>query len=137
MSMALNRIDVAVLFVADLERAMAFYRDTLELPLTFSDASSAYFEMEGASLLLLTITGAQDLLSADAVAPQHPPSASSQLVAFVEDVDAVYAGLLAKGVEFIRPPTDRAWGMRTAHFRDPEGNIWEIARPLGDQVPQE
>jgi lactoylglutathione lyase len=132
MPLALNRIDVAVLLVADLERAMVFYQNTLELPLTFSDASSAYFQLEGASLLLLTVPGAQDLLSSDAVAPQHPPQAVSQLVSFVEDVDAVYADLSAKGVQFVRPPTDRAWGMRTAHFRDPEGNIWEIARPLSE-----
>jgi catechol 2,3-dioxygenase-like lactoylglutathione lyase family enzyme len=129
--MALKRIDVAVLFVADLERSKVFYQGTLGLPLTFKDPASAFFQMEGASLLLLTISGAQDLLSAEAVATQQPPKASSQLVAFVEDVDRAYADLVAKGVEFVREPVDRAWGMRTAHFRDPDGNIWEIARQIG------
>lgn len=131
MTMSLKRIDVAVLFVADLNRSKAFYLDTLGLPLTFDDPNSAYFDMEGTSLLLLTIDGAQDLLSTESVAAQHPPKVSSQLVAFVEDVDTAYAALVAKGVEFVREPMDRAWGMRTAHFRDPDGNIWEIARPIG------
>ena len=131
MPVTLKKIDLAVLFVANLERSKAFYANTLGFGLTFEDPSSAYFEMEGASLLLLTIAGAQDLLSGEAVAAQHPAKVSSQLVAFVEDVDAVHADLVAKGVEFVREPVDRAWGMRTAHFRDPDGNIWEIARPIG------
>jgi uncharacterized glyoxalase superfamily protein PhnB len=48
----------------------------------------------------------------------------------VEDVDALYADLASKGVEFVREPVDREWGLRTAHFKDPDGNIWELARPL-------
>jgi catechol 2,3-dioxygenase-like lactoylglutathione lyase family enzyme len=133
MAVTVKRIDLVVLFVADLERARAFYQDTLGLALKFEDKDSAYFELEGASLLLLTIAGAQDLLSNEVVAAQHPTVASSHLVAFVEDVDAVYCDLVAKGVEFVREPVDRAWGMRTAHFRDPDGNIWEIAQSLSDE----
>jgi catechol 2,3-dioxygenase-like lactoylglutathione lyase family enzyme len=133
MAVTLKRIDLVVLFVADLERAKAFYRDTLGLALKFEDPDSAFFEMESSEVLLLTIAGAQDLLSSEDVATQHPTKASSQLVAFVEDVDAVHADLVAKGVEFVREPVDRAWGMRTAHFRDPDGNIWEIARSLSEE----
>lgn len=133
MTVTLKHINLAVLFVSDLGRARTFYQDTLGFALTFEDSSSAYFELEGASLLLLTIAGAQDLLSGDVVAAQHATKVSSQLVAFVEDVDAVYAELVAKGVEFVRTPVDRAWGMRTAHFRDPEGNIWEIAQSLSEE----
>jgi len=53
------------------------------------------------------------------VGTQHPPTASSQLVAFVEDVDAVYADLVSKEVALVREPVNRAWGMRTAHYHDP------------------
>lgn len=130
MSMTVKRIDVVVLFVTDLKRARTFYQDTLGLVMTFEDQHSAYFELKGASLLLLSIAGAQDLLSREAVPVQRPADARSQHVAFVEDVDAVYEELVAKGVEFIREPIDREWGMRTAHFKDPDGNIWEIAHQL-------
>jgi catechol 2,3-dioxygenase-like lactoylglutathione lyase family enzyme len=130
MSVGLKRIDVVVLFVADLERSKAFYRDTVSLPMAQEDENSAFFGLEGAQLLLLSIGGAQDLLSSDAVATERSAGASSQLVAFVDDVDAVYADLVAKGVEFIREPIDRWWGMRTAHFRDPDGNIWEVSQQL-------
>lgn len=130
MTVALTRINVVVLFVADLGRATGFYRDTLGLTLTFEDGESAFFELEGASLLLLSISGARELLSAEAVGEQPPTGARSQLAVFVEDVDEMYTDLSARGVEFIREPIDRAWGLRTAHFKDPEGNIWELAQSL-------
>jgi catechol 2,3-dioxygenase-like lactoylglutathione lyase family enzyme len=42
-----------------------------------------------------------------------------------------YADLKAKGITFITEPQDRAhWGIRTAHFRDPDGNLLEIYNPL-------
>ena len=48
------------------------------------------------------------------------------LAAGVEDVDAAYQMLSAKGVRFLRPPTDQPWRLRTAYFADPEGTLWEI-----------
>ena len=48
-------------------------------------------------------------------------------------MDATYAALKAKGVTFLRPPTDQPWGLRTAHFADPEGNPWEIHQSVGSK----
>lgn len=39
----------------------------------------------------------------------------------VPDVDAAYALLVSRAVEFIEPPTDTLWGHRTATFLDPAG----------------
>jgi uncharacterized glyoxalase superfamily protein PhnB len=130
MSVTLKRIDVAVLFVADVERAKTFYRDTFGLSPEQEDEDGAFLKLEGTSLMLLSTSGAQDLLTDDAVAAQPSGGASSQLVAFVEDVDAMYRELVAQGVEFIREPIDRDWGLRTAHFKDPDGHVWELAQPL-------
>lgn len=52
------------------------------------------------------------------------------LAAGVDDVVATYEALKARGVTFLRPPTDQAWGLRTAHFTYPEGNFWEINQPI-------
>lgn len=52
------------------------------------------------------------------------------LAASVEDVDAAYEELKAKGATFVRPPTDQRWGLRTAHFVDTEGNPWEINQSI-------
>jgi lactoylglutathione lyase len=53
------------------------------------------------------------------------------LILAVDDVDAAYQELTAKGIAFGTQPMDRPlWGIRTAHFRDPDGNLIEINNPL-------
>lgn len=130
MGMTLNRVDVIVLFVADVDRARTFYRATFGLEPQTEDEVSAFYKLDTISIALLGPAAAHDLLSADAVAVDPSAGTHSQLVAFVTDVDATYADLVAQGVEFVREPTDRAWGLRTAHFTDPDGHIWEIAQPV-------
>jgi predicted enzyme related to lactoylglutathione lyase len=39
----------------------------------------------------------------------------------VRDVDALGHELGAAGVEIIEPPTDKPWGLREMHIRDPDG----------------
>ncbi|MEU6864954.1 VOC family protein [Streptomyces sp. NPDC046876] len=53
----------------------------------------------------------------------------TMLVSRVPDVDAAYAACLAHGATPAGPPADRPeWGptLRSAHVRDPEGNLWEL-----------
>jgi uncharacterized glyoxalase superfamily protein PhnB len=45
-------------------------------------------------------------------------------------VDAVCVELDRKGVALLNGPMDRPWGVRTASFTDPAGNVWEIAQPV-------
>lgn len=40
----------------------------------------------------------------------------------VDDVDALYGELLAKGLSIAMPPTDQTWGNREMYVRDPDGN---------------
>jgi catechol 2,3-dioxygenase-like lactoylglutathione lyase family enzyme len=126
----LKEIKVVVLFVADLKRSKTFYRDVLGIPVKFEDEESVALDFDPMMLMLLTISGARSLLTDEAVAFRRLQGATSQLVAFVDDVDAMYLDLMAQGVELVREPIDREWGLRTAHFKDPDGNIWEIAQAL-------
>ena len=126
----IERIDATVLFVRDLARCTAFYRDTLNLPYKGSDADSSTFLLQDRYLLLLTASGAADLLGADPHEIKLDGTPRMLLAAGVEDVNAVYEELAAKGVRFLRIPTDQPWGLRTAHFADPEGNLWEINQSL-------
>ncbi|MEV0413988.1 VOC family protein [Streptomyces sp. NPDC050448] len=57
------------------------------------------------------------------------PDERTMLVSRVPDVDAAYAACLARGTTPAGPPADRPeWGptLRSAHVRDPEGNLWEL-----------
>jgi catechol 2,3-dioxygenase-like lactoylglutathione lyase family enzyme len=44
------------------------------------------------------------------------------VVLLVEDVDALHAELMAKGVAISLPPTDQSWGNREMYVNDPDGN---------------
>ena len=122
----IHRIDATVLFVRDLTRCTTFYRDTLGLRVQNSDPNSVAFLLEDRFLLLLEISAAADLISSEASALLIEGGPRMLLAAGVEDVDSAYAALSARGVTFLRPPTNQPWGLRTAHFTDPEGNLWEI-----------
>jgi len=122
---------MTVLFVADYERARAFYRDVMGLEYVHGeDDVDAYFKIGADGLMLISESTAEDLLSPADVARGAAVGARSVLVTGVDDVDAAYAELLAKGAESVRAPEDRHWGLRTAHFKDPDGNVWEIHQPI-------
>ena len=129
----IHRIDATVVFVRDLAKCTTFYRDTLGLPVANSDANSVAFRLENQYLLLLAVSAAADLILSEVTALSIQGGPRVLLAAGVEDVDAAYQELLAKGVTFLRPPTNQSWGLRTAHFADPEGNLWEINQSIESQ----
>lgn len=134
----INKILAIVLFVRDLASCTAFYRDTFSLEYQGSDADSASFALpDGGNLILLSPAGAADLLGPQADTLQQAAGPRGLLAASVADVDATYADLKAKGVTFVRPPTDQSWGLRTAHFADPEGNLWEINQAIPSQPAEQ
>ena len=128
--MMIRKIDAAVLFVQDRAKCMMFYRDTLGLQVTFSDSNSVAFRLEDQDFVLLDISAAAQMISEEALSLHKEAGHRVLLCAGVEDVDAVYKALTAKGVAFIKPPISQPWGRRTAYFADPEGNLWEIWHSL-------
>lgn len=128
--MMFHKVDAMVLFVQDLAKSLEFYRDTLELPLIQQDSGGATFQMDNQYFLLLAPETATDLITDEANPVKIEGNARFLLATDVENVDATYETLKARGVTFLKPPMDRHWGLRTAHFSDPEGNIWEIHQSI-------
>src|SRR5436305_9085720 len=126
----IHSIVATVMFVRDLVKCVTFYRDTLGLDMRQSDADSASFKLENQYFLLLHVSAAADLIGEEVNALKIEGAPRMLLAAGVEDVDATYETLKAKGVTFLKPPIDQPWGLRTAHFADPEGNIWEINQSI-------
>src|SRR5258707_15241659 len=115
----IHKIEAMVLFVQDLAGCTAFYRDTFKLQYKGSDADSASFLLEdGLYLILLSPSGAADLLGTEGNHRKIEGAPRGLLAAGGADVDAAYEELKAKGTAFVRPPTDQRWGLRAAHFPD-------------------
>jgi lactoylglutathione lyase len=119
------------LLVRDLASCTAFYRDTLGLEVQESESTpdSISFRMGNVHFFLLEVSAAAHMVSSEPLELKIEGGPRVLLAAGVEDVDAAYEELKAKGVTFLRPPTDQPWGLRTAYFADPEGNLWEINSP--------
>jgi lactoylglutathione lyase len=126
----IHSVVATVMFVQDLAKCVTFYRDTIGLDIRQSDADSAAFKLENQYFLLLHVSAAADLIGEEVDALKIKGAPRMLLAAGVEDVDATYETLKAKGVTFLKPPIDQPWGLRTAHFADPEGNIWEINQSI-------
>jgi catechol 2,3-dioxygenase-like lactoylglutathione lyase family enzyme len=122
-----NGISAITLFVEDLPAARQFYLDIFGLALFYEDAVSAVFRFGGTLVNLLQVSQAPELIQpAQVAAPQA--GHRSVFTITVDDVDGLAAQLIARGVQLINGPLDRPWGIRTASFADPSGQIWEIAK---------
>ena len=115
------------LFTEDLEQAKKFYQNVYGLPVDFEDANSAVFKFGGTLVNLLRITEAKALIEPARVADRES-GARAVFTINVDDVDEMCAELASRGVKLLNGPIDRPWGIRTASFIDPAGNIWEIAK---------
>jgi lactoylglutathione lyase len=130
----MRNIIATELIVRDLATCTAFYRDTLGLTVMESGPDHVLFKVGDLYLFLLETAGAIQMMSEEPL--EMPTGGGSRvlLAARVDDVDALYDDLKAKGVRVLRPPTDQRWGFRTAYFADPEGNFWEINQPVGSKA---
>jgi predicted enzyme related to lactoylglutathione lyase len=108
----------AAIFVTDIERAIAFYRDTLKLPLAKQGSFGAEFFAEGTRL---------------GVHPATHPNAQAMvgretgLVLQVPGLLDYCSDLLDAGVTFVSEPTRQPWGIM-ALIADPDGNriaLWQ------------
>ncbi len=118
-------ITAITLFTEDLAATKAFYERVFRLPAHYEDDASCVFKFGGTMINLLKIEEAPDLIAPAEVAQKG--GARFQFTLDVDDVDAMCAQLQERGVELLNGPMDRPWGIRTASFADPAGNIWEIA----------
>ena len=118
-------VSAITLFAEDLDATKAFYERVFDLPVHFEDPQSAVFKFGDLLVNLLKVEEAPELIGPAAVAPPTA-GARMQLTIEVDDVDAMCVELQSRGVELLNGPMDRPWGIRTAAFQDPAGNIWEI-----------
>ncbi len=118
------------LIVHDLAACTAFYRDTLGLAVSDSGPEFTMFKIGNLYFFLQEADGAARMMSEEPLDLTTSGASRVLLAASVDDVDAMYTDLKAKGVHVLRPPTDQPWGLRTAYFTDPEGNFWEIHQPV-------
>ncbi|MEZ4588137.1 MAG: VOC family protein [Gemmatimonadales bacterium] len=110
--------------VQDVDRAVAFYRDSLGLPLLFQAPPGLAFFQAGATRLMLSRPEQAEF--------DHP---ASILYFKVDDVEVTHRQLSGRGVEFVDQPhvvhrTDQMELWMT-FFKDGEGNTFALMAERG------
>jgi lactoylglutathione lyase len=123
----MDHIGYVILFVGDLERSTAFYRDVIGLPFKLQGDGYVEFATQGTRFGLYDRNRLGELTGQDAEAPGR---AGGEVVFLVGDVDAEAERLREAGVAVLKGPVDRAWGHRTLHVADPDGFVVELATEI-------
>jgi len=116
MSIQLRKPDYLLVYVSDMQRSVAFYRDILGLPLRFT--TPGWSEFETGSVTLALHRGGDERL------PEHggrPPAGVAQLGFVVENIQVAYEDLKARGANFSLPPQKQVTGNTLAVLHDPDG----------------
>jgi len=126
-----NNVDAITMFIEDVQRSKSFYEHAFDVQPVFEDDNSVAFKFENIVVNLLKVEAAPELIEPARVGPADG-GARFQLTVEVDDVDAKSSELADKGIALLNGPMNRAWGIRTASFTDPDGHIWEVAAKIPD-----
>jgi len=122
------------LLVKDFDKCFAFYNNTLGLTCTWGHLGENYASFNIGLESGLAIFKA-DLMNVEIGNQPNVPNGNIPdkfaIVTAVDNVDIEFEKLQQIGIKFITQPTDMpGWGIRVAHFRDPENNLIEIYTEL-------
>lgn len=119
----LTALGRTVVLAADLDAALAFYRDVLGFAVLHDAAADGYRYLhvgipgqDGAGLWIMPATSEADRALVGRQAGDHP-----FLVVYSDDLDAVRATLAARHIEILNERADA--DSRSLHFRDALGNV--------------
>ena len=113
----------------DLEKMIAFFTETLQADLVrrqkFGTADGASLNLDGVTVNL-RVAREDEQIDGDASRTSH---GFDHIGVEVDDIDAVYGELAAKGYRFTAPPRDIP-GLRIAFFKGPEDITFELVQAL-------
>jgi catechol 2,3-dioxygenase-like lactoylglutathione lyase family enzyme len=117
------------IFVTDIERAAAFYRDHLGFSVEYLYGDPPYYglvERGGAGLNLRHV----DEIPFDAAMRAHEDLLAATIV--VRNLKALFVAYKEAGVEFHQPYREQPWGAHDFIVADPDRNLIHFASPVGE-----
>jgi predicted enzyme related to lactoylglutathione lyase len=116
----------AISLVSDQDRSLAFYTEKLdfELQMDAPMGQSRWIQLapRGAQTSLVLAKPTEDMPAAIRQRTESMLGGFANFIFNVDDMQATYTELSARGVEFADQPAQQPWGW-WASIKDPDGNI--------------
>ena len=112
-------LNYAIVFVSDMARSVAFYRDVIGLPVKFETPQWTEMATGNATLAL-------HVSKAGNPQPQEHRAGMCRPGFAVPDLDAFHARMTQHGVVCAQPPK-ATFGVRIAQYVDPDGLIISVS----------
>lgn len=121
------------LLTTDFTATFKFYHEVMALEHHEGASEGPYAEFKAGNVILALFP--RDLMAGVVGTGDKPAQSDGQdmicAIFDVDNVDAVFERMREAGAHVVTMPEDRpGWGIRTAHFRDPSGNLIEITQEL-------
>lgn len=122
------KIDLITILTNDAPKLSKFYREVLGFSVVQN--TGKYVELTNESVRFAICERPIMTQATGHKSYREKPAGQSFELAFVLDspaaVDAKYAEIIANGATPVKAPATMPWGMHTAFFADPDGNIHEL-----------
>jgi len=122
------RFNMIGLFVNDLQKTIAFYRDVIGIEVKQIDGPYAEFKHDGIGFAVFERAKVPEWLG---VTPAYPAGLNGTFELAIDlphfkDVDREFDRLVKAGAKPVMEPKDMPWGQRSSVVADPDGNFIEI-----------
>ena len=120
------KLNYAIVFVSNMDRSVAFYRDSIGLTLTFSTSHWSEFNTGEATLALHLASAAPSGSDTN-----HEAAGTCRPGLSVEDLDTFHARMMDRGVKCLQKPKE-SFGARIAKYEDPDGLVISVSESRVD-----
>jgi lactoylglutathione lyase len=116
------RINYSIIFVSDMGRSVAFYRDVVGVPLKFESPEWTEFVTDGATLALHI----SDAPTPDGATPAAEQAGQCRAGFQVSNLGEFHQRMTEHNVHCVQEPTE-TFGVRIAQYVDPDGLIFSVS----------
>ena len=116
------KINYVMIFVSDMSKSVAFYRDVVGMPLKYETPEWSEFITEGTNLALhkaLATAGNRDRLEAGQCRPGFQ----------VADLNGFHNRMTNNNVECVEQPKE-SFGVMIAQYKDPDGLEFSVSQEI-------
>ena len=121
-----------IIYVPDVELALAFYEQAFNLERAFLHKSKQYGELKTGATKLVFVSESLALSNGvDFTKNQSDqPAAGFEIALVTDEVEEAYRHACEQGAFAVTEPTQKPWGQTVAYVRDLNGVLVELCSPM-------